>query len=89
MSNPPLVSDDLSTKDKILVTPAMISGLLCLGLSFGISQPVYRERFFICLGIFGLCFVLADRKKVLLLTFGCFFVIRAIWSIVLIFSSPK
>lgn len=79
-------TDDLSTKDKILVTPAMISGLLCLGLSFGIDQPVYRERFILCFVIFGLCFALADRKRVFLLTFVCFFVIRALWSITLILA---
>ena len=48
MNNSPGISDDLSTKDKILVTPAVISGLLCLGLSFGIRQSVYRERFIVC-----------------------------------------
>ena len=82
-------ADDLSTKDKILVTPAMISGLLCLGLSFGIDQPVYRERFILCLAIFGLCFGLADRKRVFLLTFLCFIAIRALWSITLILVGPK
>ncbi len=82
-------TDDLSTKDKILVTPAVISGLLCLGLSYGLMRPVYRERFFVCLAIFVLCFVLADQKRVLLLTFICFFVIRAIWSLFIIFVSPN
>lgn len=89
MNNSPGISDDLSTKDKILVTPAVISGLLCLGLSFGIRQSVYRERFIVCCAIFGLCFVLADRKKILFLTFLCFFIVRATWSITLIFSNPQ
>lgn len=80
---------DLSVKDKILITPATISGLLCLGLSFGLNDHVYRDRFFVCLLIFAGCIALADRKKLMLLTFACFFAIRALWSIALILISPQ
>ncbi len=78
---------ELSTKDKILATPALLSGLLCLGLSFGLHQPLYCRRFFIALTVFLSCLFIADNRRALLLAFVLFFAIRAIWSTILIVAN--
>ncbi len=79
--------EDLSTKDKILVTPAVLSGLLCIGLSFGLHQSLYRNRFFIALAVFLSCLFIADNRRVLLLAFVLFFAIRSIWSVILLIAN--
>ncbi|RZU29685.1 hypothetical protein BDD14_6289 [Edaphobacter modestus] len=76
--------EDLSVKDKVLIFPMVLSGLLAAGLSFGWQIALYRHRFFICLAIFCLCWFFSDRKWTMLLTFVCFFLLRAIWSLFLL-----
>ena len=82
----PIKTDDLSVKDKILVVPMCLTGLLAMGLSFGLQVSIYRQRFFICLVVFSLCVIMADRRWTLLLCFLCFFAIRALWAVTLILA---
>jgi hypothetical protein len=58
-------------------------------LTVVVNQPStfglpYRHRFFICLAIFCLCWFFSNRKWTMLLTFVCFFLLRAIWSLFLL-----
>jgi hypothetical protein len=74
----------LSVRDKIFGVLAAFSALYCVALSFELSLPGARKRFWIGLTVLTLSFSLVRYKKAVALGVLGFIAIRFIWAGVLL-----
>jgi len=70
----------LSLRDKLFGVLAAFSGLYCFAVSFALSQPTGRDRFFIALTVFVVSFFFVKEKKGVALGVLAFIALRFAWA---------
>jgi hypothetical protein len=78
-------SGSLSVRDRIFGVIAAFSALYCFAVSFALSLPGGRERFFIGLAVFLVSFSFVKYKKGVALGILGFIALRFAWAAIAFF----
>jgi len=70
----------LSVRDRVFGAVAGFSALYCFAVSFALSLPTGRERFFIALAVFIVSFSFVKQKKGVGLGILAFIALRFAWA---------